>query len=155
MCVSGGASRETPPEIIYFFRRRGLGIVSTTVVAVDRVNLLVGRYRKKLHYREYEKTWNGMMCTGVYFHIEDLVKGEPNLGKRYRRFIYERGTGYSPEHDEVYTMSTSVERGYEVGQRMFLLLTNKPDGMGYRRGWPYDGCYAYMGAYRDVGNQTL
>lgn len=124
-------------------------------IAVGRVDLLVGVYRDKLHYDEYDKTWSGMMCTDVYFRIEDLVKGEPNLGKRYRRFIYEGGTGYSPEHDEVYAMSTSVERGYEVGQRMLLFLANKPDGSGYRAGWPFDGCYVYMGAYRDVGNQTL
>lgn len=124
-------------------------------VAVGRVDLLVGVYRDKLHFDEYDKTWRGMMCTDVYFRIEDLVKGEPNLGKRYRRFIYEGGTGYSPKHDEVYSMSTSVERGYEVGQRLFLFLTNKSGGSGYRAGWPYDGCYAYFGAYRKVGNQTL
>lgn len=38
---------------------------------------------------------------------------------------------------------------------MFLFLTNKSGGSGYRAGWPYDGYYVYMGAYRDVGNQML
>ena len=111
-------------------------------VAVGRVDLLVGVYRDKLHFDEYDKTWRGMMCTDVYFRIEDLFKGEPNLGKRYRRFIYEGGTSYSPKHDEVYTMSTSVEKGYEVGQMLFLFLTNKSGGSGYRAGLPYDGFYA-------------
>ncbi len=124
-------------------------------VAVGRVDLLQGVYRKNLHYDEYHRSWSSLMCTDVYFRIEHLVKGEPNLGKKYRRFIYEGGTGYSPKHDEVYTMSTSTEPGYEVGDKMFLFLTNKSGGSGYRTGWPYDGCYVYMGAYRNVGNQML
>ena len=52
-------------------------------------------------------------------------------------------------------MLVSTEPGYEVGDKMFLFLTNKSGGSGYRAGWPYDGCYVYMGAYRDVGNQKL
>ena len=124
-------------------------------VAVGRVDLLEGVYRKNLHYDEYHRSWSSFMCTDVYFRIEYLVKGEPNLGKNYRRFIYQGGTGYNPDLDEITSMSVSIEPGYEVGDKMFLFLTNKPDGSGYRAGWPYDGCYVYFGGYRQYGNQML
>lgn len=83
-------------------------------VAVGRVDLLQGVYRKNLHYDEYHRSWRSAMCTDVYFRIEHLVKGEPNLGKKYRRFIYEGGTGYSPQHDEVYTMSLAPSRAMKL-----------------------------------------
>lgn len=125
-------------------------------VAVGRVELLQGVYRKHLHYDEYFRSWSSAMCTDVYFRIQYLVKGEANLGKKYRRFMYEGGTGYDSDNDEVYSMSISTERGYEVGDRLFLFLTNKEDSTGYYAGWPYDKCRVYFGSYEgQYGDQEL
>ena len=125
-------------------------------VAVGRVELLQGVYRKNLHYDEYFRRWHSSMCTDVYFRIQELVKGEANLGKKYRRFMYEGGTGYDSDNDKVYSMLISTERGYEVGERLFLFLTKKEGSTGYRAGWAYDKCYVYFGAYsRQYGNQVL
>ena len=114
---------------------------NSEVVVVGTVSMLTGVYHPGI-----QSNGSGMICTDVLVRIDDLIKGQANIGNNYIKFIVQGGTAYHPELDEVVILEVIPEATFEVGEKVMLFIKNSSDETFYQN-YPHGRHRLYMTTY--------
>ncbi|MDE0184596.1 MAG: hypothetical protein OXP71_03950 [Candidatus Poribacteria bacterium] len=106
-------------------------IDNSDIVAIGTVSLLTGVYRENLLGPKKH-----CICTDVLVRLDTMIKGEPNFGPNYIKFMVLGGTAYVPHKEEVMGMWVSTQATFEVGEKVFIMLTNDQNTTYYAN-YPY------------------
>lgn len=116
-------------------------VEESDVVAVGRVELLTGVYRKNLI-----RTGQHLITTDVLIRVETLIKGETNSGPRHIKMMILGGTAYIPEDDEVISLSVTPQPKFKAGERVMLFIKNNTEDKWFRN-YPHGRYRLYLFDY--------
>lgn len=111
------------------------------VVAVGTVEILTGVWRENV-----SQDGRDSICTDVTFRIETLIKGQPNLGTNYIKFMYEDGEAYLADEGAVISQKTFPGIEFKVGEKVLLLL-QKGEDTKRKTTYAYGGMRVYKLRY--------
>lgn len=115
----------TPEEIAWH------GLLDMTdksdFIAVGTVELMTSKFRENVI-----SVGSDFIMTDVLVKIEQLIKGQPNVGKHRIKFAIHGGTAYVAKEDSVKTHTTKPNVTFEIGEKVLLFLRNTNDETYYQ-----------------------
>ncbi len=100
--------------LLYMVERSTLVVVGT-VVRMDYVR------RNK---DQFPGIYGGL-TTDMTVRVDDLIKGKPNAGKKYVKFMIPGGKGISPRNGRAIQRRIAGQVEFELGEKAVLFLRNK------------------------------
>ncbi len=117
-------------------------IDKSEVVFVGTVQLLSYHARDNIVY-----DGGSMLTTDVLVRVDTLIKGTPNTGSRYVKFMIQGGTAFIPSENEVLTLDVSSEPSFEVGEKVMLFMTTSIAEDDYYTNYLYDRLHVILYKY--------
>ena len=116
--------------------------------------IAVGTVKLKTYHARDNIVYDGgsMLTTDVLVRIDTLIKGSPNTGTQYVKFMIQGGTTFVPEHNEVLTLDVSTEPSFEVGEKVMLFMTTDITDNAYYTNYLYNRRHVILMKY---GKRTI
>lgn len=104
---------------------------NSDIVAVGTVSLLEGVFRRHLLGPN-----KNAICTDVLVRVETMIKGEPNFGDNYIKFMVRGGRAYVPHRNSVMINEVSTQAKFKVGEKVLIMLSSDQNTTFYAN-YPY------------------
>ena len=96
-------------------------------IAIGTVELMTAEFRENVI-----SGGTDFIMTDVLVEIEQLIKGQPNVGNHRIKFAIEGGTAYIAKEDSVKTHLVKPNVKFEIGEKVLLFLRNTNDETYYQ-----------------------